>query len=171
MIRRRLSILNFLKDPRMKKSVTSDTFATGNADAIREWLVSQVGEKRSSDGSDAFRERAIAAMGTMAPVLVYMRDVMGVAIDIERIRLALELKSIWMLAAQKRFLARDAETGAVSEIPVPNIPEKLLSPLKAYLGELPDFDISTPYHQQISDEPRRLHTLSLYYFDPVSLQS
>jgi intracellular multiplication protein IcmO len=162
--------LNFLVASGVKESSTFNPFATGNADAIRELLASQLGEQQATDNNGVFRGRAIALIGTMAPVLVYMRDEMGIAINIERIRFALELKGIWMLATQKRFLIRDPRTGDVSEIPVPNIPEELTYPLRAYLGELPGYDISVPYNEQKGEEPSKQHGFALFYFTATFTQ-
>ena len=162
--------LNFLVASGVKESSTFNPFATGNADAIRELLASQLGEQNSADSNGVFRGRAVALIGTMAPVLVYMRDEMGISINIERIRFALELKGIWMLATHKRFLVRDAHTGAVSEVAVPDIPEELVYPLQAYLGELPGYDTSVPYNQQKGEEPSKQHGFALFYFTATFTQ-
>jgi intracellular multiplication protein IcmO len=83
--------LNFLVASGVKESNTFNPFATGNADAIRELLASQLGEQRSDDTNGVFRGRAVALIGTVAPVLVWMRDHKGVTINIEKIRFAVDL--------------------------------------------------------------------------------
>jgi intracellular multiplication protein IcmO len=162
--------LNFLVASGVKDSSTFNPFATGNPDALRELLASQLGEQQANDSNGVFRGRAIALIGTMAPVLVYMRDVKGIPINIETIRFALELKGIWMLATQKLFLVRDPRTGDVTEIPVPDIPEDLTYPLRAYLGELPGYDISVPYNEQKGEEPSKQHGFALFYFTATFTQ-
>jgi intracellular multiplication protein IcmO len=129
--------LNFLVASGARDSNTFNPFASGNADAIREMLASQLGEQRQEDPNGVFRSRAIALIGTIAPVLVWMRDHKGIPIDIEKIRFALELRSIWTLATLRVFLTRDRNTGQVEEIPVPDMPEDVVYPLQAYLGEIP----------------------------------
>ena len=62
---------------------TFNPFAAGNADAIKELLVSQLGEAPANDGNGVFRERAVALAGTLSPVAEWMRDTKGVPIDIE----------------------------------------------------------------------------------------
>jgi intracellular multiplication protein IcmO len=156
--------LNFLVASGVKESNTFNPFATGNADAIRELLASQLGEQRSDDTNGVFRGRAVALIGTVAPVLVWMRDHKGVTINIEKIRFALELPWIWTLAKNHIFLVRDPKTGDITEIPVPEMPIDIVYPLLAYLGELPGYDISVPYNEQRSDKPSEQHGYALMYF-------
>ena len=73
----------------------------GNADAIAEMLTSQLGEVASGDTNQVFRDRAVALVGTMAPVLVWMRDNKGVALNIDTIRISFELRGIWKIAMKK----------------------------------------------------------------------
>ena len=162
--------LNFLTASGIKESNTFNPFATGNADAIRELLASQLGEQQANDSNGVFRARAIALIGTMAPVLVWMRDHKGVPINIETIRFALELRGIWMLATQRIFCSRNAETGEVIEIPVPDMPEDIIYPASAYLGELPGYDTSVPYNEQKGDEPSKQHGFALFYFTATFTQ-
>ncbi len=163
-------VLNFLVASGDKDSHSFNPFATGNADAIRELLASQLGEQRSEDSNGVFRARAVALIGTIAPVLVWMRDQKGVPINIETIRFALELRSIWTLATHKVFLHRQAIDGEVKEIAVPTMPEDILYPLRAYLGELPGYDNSLPYNQQKGDEPSKQHGFALFYFTATFTQ-
>lgn len=139
-------------------------FATGNADALRELLASQLGEAPSNDANGVFRGRAVALIGTIAPVLVWMRDHKGVPIDIEKIRHMVELKSIWMLATHKVFLSLDADTNVVTEIPVRDMPANLLYPLQAYLNEIPGYDTTLPYNEQKTEKPSEQHGYAVFYF-------
>ena len=163
-------LLNFLVASGVKQSNTFNPLATGNADAVRELLASQLGEQSGEDKNGVFRARAVALIGTMAPVLVWLRDRKGVAINIETVRFALELRSIWMLATQRLCPVRDPRTGKVSEIPVPEMPEALVYPLLAYLGELPGYDTSVAYNEQKGEEPSRQHGFALFYFTATFTQ-
>jgi len=145
-------------------------FATGNADALHELLVSQLGEAPSNDTNGVFRDRAVALIGTLAPVLVWMRDHKGVSINIEKIRFMVELKSIWMLAKHKVFRVRDPETNEVREIDASEMPADLIYPLEAYLGEIPGYDTSLPYNAQKSDEPSKQHGFAIFYFSKTFTQ-
>jgi len=156
--------LNFLVASGVKESSTFNPFASGNADAIREMLASQLGEQRADDSNGLFRGRAIGLIGTLAPVLVWMRDNKGVTINIEKIRFALEMPWIYTLAKNHIFLVRDPTTGKVSEIPVPDMPIDIVYPLLAYLGDLPGYDISVPYNEQRSDKPSEQHGYAVLYF-------
>jgi intracellular multiplication protein IcmO len=156
--------LNFLTASGIKESNTFNPFASGNADAIRELLASQLGEQRLDDANGVFRGRAVGLIGTVAPVLVWMRDHKSVTINIEKIRFALELPWIWTLAKNRIFLVRDPKTGTITEMPVPEMPLDIVYPLLAYLGELPGYDISVPYNEQRSDKPSEQHGYALMYF-------
>jgi intracellular multiplication protein IcmO len=93
-----------------------------------------------------------------------------VPINIETIRHALELRGIWMLATQRIFCSRNPETGAIVEIPVPEMPEEIIYPASAYLGELPGYDTSLPYNEQKGDEPSKQHGFALFYFTATFTQ-
>ncbi len=154
----------------LKQTNTFNPFATGNADALHELLVSQLGEAPANDTNGVFRDRAVALIGTLAPVLVWMRDHRNVSINIEKVRFMVELKSIWMLAKHKVFLVRDPDTNVVSEIEVPEMPADLIYPLEAYLGEIPGYDTSLPYNAQKSDEPSKQHGFAIFYFTKTFTQ-
>ncbi len=156
--------LNFLVASGVKESNTFNPFAAGNADAIRELLVSQLGEQQSSDQNGVFRGRAVALIGTIAPVLAWMRDTHGISINIEAIRFSMELRWIGILAVHKVFLVRNRTGGNPDEIPVPNIPDEILYPLQAYLGEIPGYDTSVEWNQQKDSKPSEQHGFALMYF-------
>ncbi|RYY11226.1 MAG: conjugal transfer protein TraG, partial [Alphaproteobacteria bacterium] len=162
--------LNFLTASGVKESNTCNPFAAGNADAIRELLVSQLGEQQSSDQNGVFRGRAVALIGTIAPVLAWMRDTHGIPIDIESIRFSMELRWIGILAVHKIFLVRNREGGNPIEHRVPNIPDEILYPLQAYLGEIPGYDISVEWNQQRDTKPSEQHGFALMYFTSTFTQ-
>lgn len=161
--------LNFMVASGAKDSNTFNPFASGNADAIREMLVSQLGDNAEGANS-VFRGRAVALAGTLAPVLVWMRDHEGVALSIETIRFAIELGAIWNLAINGIFEAHDARTGKVTPITVSGMPENIIYPLKAYLGELSGYDMTLPYNKQKSDEPAKQHGYAAMYFTQTFTQ-
>jgi intracellular multiplication protein IcmO len=163
-------VLNFMVASGARDSNSFNPFAIGNADAIRELLASQLGEQRPEDANGVFRSRAIALVGTMAPVLTWMRDHKNVPITIEKIRFALELRGIWKLATRRVFESRNPETGRIDEIPVPDMPEDLIYPLQAYLGEIPGYDTSLDYNKQKTDEPFKQHGFALFYFTATFTQ-
>ena len=102
--------LNFMVASGLKDSHSFNPFSIGNADAIRELLASQLGDQAQNDPNGVFRERAVALIGTIAPVLVWLRDHKGVPLNIEVIRFSIELRWIWKLAMEKIVLLRDPET-------------------------------------------------------------
>src|SRR6202042_2261525 len=85
------------------------------------------------DANGVFRERAVALVGTLTPVLVWMRDHKSVPLNIETIRLSFELRSIWKVATKRLFEVRNPVSGETTDIPVPEMPEDLIYPLQAYL--------------------------------------
>ena len=156
--------LNFLVASGVKESNRFNPFAAGNADAIRELLVSQLGEQQASDQNGLFRGRAVALIGSLAPALAWMRDTHGIPIDIEAIRFSMELRWIGVLAVHKIFLVRNRAGGNPIEHPVPDIPDEILYPLQAYLGEIPGYDISVEWNEQRDTKPSEQHGFALMYF-------
>ena len=141
-----------------------DTFAAGSSDAIRELLVSQLGEQQSNDSNGVFRARATALVGTVAPVLTWMRDNYAVPISIETIRFCLELRWISTLARHRIFMVRNTLGGNPIEYKVPEMPEDIVYPLQAYLGELPGYDSSVAWNQQKENKPAEQHGYALMFF-------
>ena len=165
--------LNFLVASGNKQSATFNPFAWGNADVIREILVSQI--ESNPNGGDkgsnhVFMARAVALLGALTPALVWMRDTKGVAIDIESIRFATELESIVSLALHKKFRRRDPATGQAVLMDVPDIHEHLLYPLQSYLGETGGYDKSLPVNKQKSDEPAKQHSFVVMHFSATFTQ-
>ena len=156
--------LNFMVASGVKDSNRFNPFAVGNADAIGEMLSSLLGEPAPGDANGVFRERAVALVGTLTPVLVWMRDHKGVPLNIETIRLSFELRSIWKVATKRVFEVRNPITGETTDIPVPEMPEDLIYPLQAYLGELPSYDMSLDWNRQKTEEPSKQHGFAQFYF-------
>jgi intracellular multiplication protein IcmO len=164
-------VLNFMVASGLKDSHTFNPFSIGNADAIRELLASQLGDQAQNDPNGVFRERAVALIGTIAPVLVWLRDHKGVPLNIEVIRFSIELRWIWRLAMEKIVLLRDPDSGNVTELDVNGeIPEDITWPLRSYLGELPGYDPSLPLAKQKGDEPSKQHGFAQFYFTATFTQ-
>jgi intracellular multiplication protein IcmO len=149
----------------VKDSHTFNPFLIGNADAIRELLASQLGDQAETDANGVFRERAVALIGTIVPALVWLRDHKGLSLNIDVIRFSIELRWIWRMAMEKVCLLRDSETGQITELDVSTeVPEDIIWPMKAYLGELPGYDESLPLDRQKGDEPSKQHGYAQMYF-------
>ncbi len=160
-------VLNFLVASGDKATSTFNPFAFCNADVLRELLVSQMEESPSIPGGDTngvFKAGAIALLGSLAPVLVWVRDNKGIPIDIERIRFATELRGIATLVVKKKFLIRDPDNSEPISIDVSDMPEDYFYPLRAYLGETGDFDFGLDWNKQKTNEPSRQHSFVLLYF-------
>jgi intracellular multiplication protein IcmO len=71
-----------------------NAFVAGDADAIGEVLSGPLGEP-ALDDANVFRQRAAALVDALAPVLVWIRDHEEVVLNIETVRLSVELSSIW----------------------------------------------------------------------------
>jgi intracellular multiplication protein IcmO len=164
-------VLNLMVASGTKDSHSFNPFSIGNADAIRELLASQLGEQAQNDANGVFRERAVALIGTIAPVLVWLRDVKGLPLNIEVIRFSIELRWIWNLAKEKIVLVRDPATGSIANLNVRGeIPEEIVWPLLSYLGELPGYDPSLPLTAQKGDEPSKQHGFAQFYFTAMFTQ-
>jgi len=164
-------VLNLMVASGTRDSHSFNPFSIGNADAIRELLASQLGEQAQNDANGVFRERAVALIGTIAPVLVWLRDVKGLPLNIEVIRFSIELRWIWKLAKEKIVLVRDPAIGSIANVDVRGeIPEDIVWPLLSYLGELPGFDPDLPLDRQKGDEPSKQHGFAQFYFTGMFTQ-
>jgi intracellular multiplication protein IcmO len=164
-------VLNLMVASGTRDSHSFNPFTIGNADAIRELLASQLGDQAPNDANGVFRERAVALIGTIAPVLVWLRDVKGLPLNIDVIRFSIELRWIWKLAKEKIVLVRDPATGSLQNLDVRGeIPEDIVWPLLSYLGELPGFDPDLPLDRQKGDEPSKQHGFAQFYFTAMFTQ-
>ena len=141
-----------------------NSFVVGNADAIGEMLSSLLGEPAPGDANGVFRQRAVALVGALTPVLVWMRDHKGVPLNIDTVRLSFELRSIWEVSTKRVFEVRDPISGETTDISVPEMPEDLIYPLQAYLGELPSYDMTPDWNRQKTEEPSKQHGFAQFYF-------
>jgi len=162
--------LSFLTASSIRDSNTFNPFATGNADAIREMLVSQLGEPTTNDANGVFRDRAVGLAGTVTPALAWMRDTHGVPINVETMRYAMELRWIGTIVRHKVFLVRNPGSNTPIEISVPDIPDDVLYPLQAYLGELPGYDSTLPWNEQKENKPSEQHGYAKMYYTKVFTQ-
>ena len=111
-------------------------FDSGNPDGLRELLMSVLDEQAENGADGVFRERAEALIDIITPVLLWLRDHKGVALNSEMIRLAIDFHWIWKLVAEKIALLpeRNPETGALTELRLSGeFPEELTLPLREYL--------------------------------------
>jgi len=158
-----VQLLDFSAEPAAHGlSHTFNPFAHAKAGALRELLVSQV-EEPSQNASNCmfhddgvFRARGIALIGTVAPVLVWLRDNKGISLTIDVIRFSIQLRWIWQLATRKIYLRRNPDTGEEVAIDVGGeIPDAIVLPLKAYLSELPNIDKDGPLHTQAEESSKQ----------------
>lgn len=178
--------LNFLVASGNRDTNTFNPFASCNADVLRELLVSQIERNPQGGANDpngVFLSRAVALLGALAPVLVWLRDNRNIPIDIEKIRLATELRSVIALALHAKYRLRDPEAGTFTEIDLkeePAIPPAYLFPLQAYLGETGGFDVGSfgkdtsaakiEEALRRSDEPARQHSFAVMHFSQTFTQ-
>ncbi|MDX5929202.1 type IV secretory system conjugative DNA transfer family protein [Acidiphilium acidophilum] len=178
--------LNFLVASGNRDTNTFNPFASCNADVLRELLVSQIERNPQGGANDpngVFLSRAVALLGALAPVLVWLRDNRNIPIDIEKIRLATELRSVIALALHSKYRLRDPEAGTFTEIDLkeePAIPPAYLFPLQAYLGETGGFDVGSfgkdssaakiEEALRRSDEPARQHSFAVMHFSQTFTQ-
>jgi intracellular multiplication protein IcmO len=139
-----------------------NVFDTAGAHTICDLVASRI----RKDGADdsVFRERAVALTGTVVPALVWLRDNKGISLNIEVIRLSIELRWIWRLAMERHFAMRDPETGIETVIDSEGIPEDIIWSLKTYLDALPGYDPAKPLDQQRDQQPTKQHAFAQWYF-------
>ena len=163
-------VINFMVASGSRDSARFNPFSTGNADALREMIVSQLGEASRDDQNGVFRANAVYLIGTLAPVLIWMRDTKGIPLNIDVIRRATELPWIWLAAKKKVLRIANPETGKDAEVAAADMPESLVWSLLRYLGELPGYDPEVPITEQRSDKPSEQHGYSVRYFTSVFQQ-
>jgi intracellular multiplication protein IcmO len=133
-------------------------FRSGGLTTVMEMLEALVGHEPIMGESGVFRERAVALMRAIAPVLVWLRDYKGVPLNVDVVRSSIELRWMFKLALQQIVLLRDPTTGNLQELDVEGaIPDDLIWPLKGYLGELPGRDPTLAIDTQEGGEPSRQH--------------
>jgi len=129
-----------------------------DADTLRGLLVSLLDEEELlASGNAVFRGRAVALIGTAAPMLVWVREHKGVRIDLQQSHFAMQMPNLCALAMRRVFHVRASVSHAVSAIAVPDMPDALIGPLQAYLDELPGFACRPSSQQQPSDQPAKMH--------------
>jgi len=162
--------LNLLVASGSKDSNTFNPFAVGNADAIREMVVSQLGEQSAgNDSNGVFRSRAVALIGAVVPVLTWIRDHENIAIDIEKIRDALELRVIWKLAHKGNLRTAECEDRKGDRAAGGNTGRYYLSAESLSRGN-PCYDTALDYNKQKSDEPSKQHGFARFYFTATFTQ-
>jgi len=148
-----------------KENRSMNAFATGNADTIRELLTGPSGDLATNDSDPVWRGRAVALIGAVVPALVWLRDNKGVPLNVDVILVSIERRSFWRLAMEKRFAARDPNTGIVTKVDVSNeIPEDIILPLQAYLGDLPGYGPSVSLDSENSREPSKQQIFAQYHY-------
>lgn len=134
-----------------------------NCDAatLRSLLVSLLDEEEPpSAGNAVFRSRAVALIGAVAPVLVWVRENKGIRIDLQQSHFAMQMPNLRALAARRVFHVRAPVSHAVSTVQVPDMPDTLIGPLHAYLQGLPASDGRLAGGRQ-PDHPARMHFRAL----------
>ncbi len=140
---------------------------TCDADTLSALVISLLNDPRPSSGGGLWPARTVRLIQIMAPVLVWVRDHKGIPLHMQQIYCASELRSMSMLVTRKLFRVRDRGTRAVSEAPVPDMPEALLRPVQSYLGELPGFDPRLPYEAQGTTRADQQHSYATFYLAQV----
>ena len=164
-------VLNFMVASGDRDSNTLNPFAWATADALAEMLRSQIEASPGGGGDNRiFSQRAGTLLGALAPVLVWMRNRHGLPIDIDAIRFATELQSIASLAFDRMFRRFTPETGQIDTIPVPDMPEEMITPLRSYLGDTGGYDTAIHRQQRQSDEPAKQHSFVTMHFGATFTQ-
>ncbi|MGD0104499.1 MAG: TraM recognition domain-containing protein [Rhodopila sp.] len=151
-------------------SNTTNPFADASADMIREILVGQLNEAGGEGSSAMFFGRAVAFLGTVAPILRWIGDTKGIRIDLERIRDAMELSNIVRIAQHREIKFRYGVTSTDEIISLDGCPREYIRGIENYLGDTGGFDLEMPLKGQKSDEPVKQHSYIAMQFTEVFTQ-
>jgi intracellular multiplication protein IcmO len=161
-----VQVLSFLGSD----SNTTNPFAGASADMIREILVGQLNEPGGEGSSAMFFGRAVAFLGTVAPILRWLGDTKGIRIDLERIRDAIELPNIARMAQHREIKFRYAATNTEEIVSLDECPLEYIRGLENYLGDTGGFDLESSLKSQKSDEPVKQHSYIAMQFTEVFTQ-
>lgn len=159
-------VVNFMVASGDRDSNSFNPFRWASADAIREMLVAQISDAGvAGDGNGAvFMDGARALLGALAPILKWLEHRHGFRIDIHSIAEATEFDVVTAIAYDRVFKARDHRSGEVARHDLADMPEALVSPIRAYLGERGGYDEDLHRGRRTSDEPAKQHSFVKLYF-------
>lgn len=154
----------------MTQTFALDPSLSGDADTICGALASmlEINSDLTHSAENAFWvERSMVVLRALVPALVWIRDTRGIPITLDTIRVAIGFQNVVGLAVRKVFRHRADETDDPVDVPVGDIPDALLEPLRGYLRETPGFDMARARGHEIVDVPARQHACVISHLRPI----
>ena len=143
-----------------------DVFGAGSSEAVRDWLLAQIYDPTGPQVADFFRVRAAALVSSAAPVLVWLRENIGLVLDQETTRHTLSLSCLCMLARRRGFIGLPTPCGESMCQDVSAMPDDLLLPVHRYLSELPGYHPNAPWPELRDGQAASVHYYAVMYFIP-----
>ena len=162
--------VNFLSATGDLDSCTLAPFAQARANMIREILVGQLNEPGSEGNGGVFFGRAVAFLGTIAPILEWMRENRGVPTTLERVRDLTELANVVRIATKRQVKLTDSKTGHSQVLDLADLPNEYVQALRDYLGQTGGFDLDVSIKEQRSTQPAEQHSYIAMQFTEVFSQ-
>lgn len=116
-------------------SNTMNPFCTGSSGMLSQLVVSLMSSGGSGGNDDMWKGRAISFVEALMKVLVYMRDRGAILLDANTIRNYFSLEKLEIITMDNLFVRDDQES-----VPMDDVPEVILEPLKNYVLNLPGYN-------------------------------
>ena len=136
-----LLLVNFMTGARdiigaqkTRLSNTMNPFNRGSSSMLSELIVSLMGDSNSGGDGDMWKGRAISFVQALMRILTVMRDEGHLLLDAHTIRNYFILEKLEQIVIDKSFPLDDA-----SPVPLHELPDVVLQPLKMYLDNLPGY--------------------------------
>ena len=136
-----LLLVNFMTGARdivgaqkTRLSNTMNPFNRGSSSMLSELIVSLMGDSSSGGDGDMWKGRAISFVQALMRILTVMRDEGHLLLDAHTIRNYFILEKLEQIVIDKSFPLDDA-----SPVPLHELPDVVLQPLKMYLDNLPGY--------------------------------
>jgi intracellular multiplication protein IcmO len=144
-----LLLINFMTGARdiigPQKSRISNTmnpFSRGSSSMLSELVVSLMDASGGSGDGDMWKGRAIAFVQALMKILVYMRDQGHILLDANSIRNYFLLPKLESMVIDAEFPINESYS-----VPIKDIPELVIEPIKNYVINLPGYDKNKKHKQ------------------------
>ena len=122
--------VNFLTATGDLDSCTLAPFVGARANMIREILVGQLNETGAEGNSAMFFGRAVAFLGTIAPILEWLSTERGVPTTLERVRDLTELANVVRIATKRQVKLTDSKSGHSQVLDLADLPNEYVQALR-----------------------------------------
>lgn len=148
---------------------SSDSFAAGDADTIRDALVQEVLLRHPDcDPSGAvFRARAVEMVGLLSPMMAWMRDQHGIPLTPRQCYAATDLRTVALLRHREVLSLWDGGPSPVRLVPAGPVPAEVARGLRSHLATMPGCDPDSGCDGPLPPQALAMHGYSQYYLSHV----